>query len=141
MRPMMPKHTHIILFDGICNLCNSSVLFIIKRDPKALFSFATLQNKTAQDLLDKHQLNHRDMDSLVYIKEGRPYHQSTAALHICKQLKGLWPLLYGFILIPKGLRDPIYRWIARNRYIWFGKKEECMLPDEQMKSRFINGLD
>jgi len=135
---MIEKHPYIILFDGYCNLCNSSVQFIIKRDPKPLFKFANLESLAAQELQKKFGLDIAQMDSIIYFKEEDIYFRSTAVLLICKELKGLWPLFYGFIIIPRPLRDGIYKWIAKNRYQWFGKKEECMVPDENINSRFLN---
>lgn len=134
---MIQPRPHIILFDGFCNLCNSSVQFIIKRDRKAIFSFAPLQGDQANTLLKNQNLDHSKMDSIIYIQNGMVFTKSTAALKISKKLNALWPLLYAFIIIPKPLRDAIYDWIARNRYQWFGKREECTLPKDHWKSRFL----
>lgn len=135
---MSHHHSPIILFDGICNLCNSSVQFIIKRDAKAIFKFAPLQSLAALDLLEKYQLDKTPLDSIIYLKEEVLYSKSTAALLICKHLNGLWPLLYAFIIIPRPLRDRIYQWIAKNRYRWFGKRKECMIPDDGILKRFLD---
>ena len=128
----------IILFDGVCNLCNSAVQFIIKRDKKDYFSFASLQSAQGQKILSQYNLPANDLNSFVLIENGKPYTRSTGALKVTKKLKGLWPLLYSFIIIPKFIRDTIYKWIAGNRYKWFGKKNECMIPAPQLKARFLN---
>jgi predicted DCC family thiol-disulfide oxidoreductase YuxK len=131
--------THqIILFDGVCNLCNGAVQFIIKRDAKDIFRFASLQSETGQKLLATHQLQHKNIDSIVLVKNNNAYIKSTAALHIAKELSGIWKLAYYYIFIPKFIRDAVYDFVARNRYRWFGKKDQCMVPTAQLKSRFLD---
>jgi predicted DCC family thiol-disulfide oxidoreductase YuxK len=127
----------IILFDGVCNLCNSSVLFIIQRDPKSKFRFASLQSDFGKSQMLRFGLNNSELDSVLLIKEEILYQKSNAALEIARNLTGGWPLLYGFKIIPAFLRDWIYNWIARNRYRWFGKKDACMIPTPALKSRFV----
>lgn len=127
----------IILFDGVCNLCNSSVNFVIKRDKQSVFKFATLQSEIAQKVLANNNLSPTDFSSFVFIENGKVYVRSTAALKVCSYLKGLWPLMYGFIIVPKPIRDGIYNWISKNRYRWFGKKEVCMIPTPDIKARFL----
>lgn len=133
----MNQHS-IILFDGVCNLCNGAVQFIIKRDVKNYFSFASLQSAQGQKILSQYDLLVNDLNSFILIENGKPYIRSTGALKVVKKLNNLWPLLYGFIVIPKFIRDSIYKWIAKNRYKWFGKKIECMIPTPQLKARFLN---
>ncbi len=128
----------IILFDGVCNLCNSVVQFIFKRDKKNYFNFASLQSAQGQKMLAQYNLLSNDVNSFVLIENGKAYTRSTGALKVAKKLNGLWPLLYSFIIIPKFIRDNIYKWIAKNRYKWFGKKKECMIPMPQLKARFLN---
>ncbi|MDQ0243488.1 putative DCC family thiol-disulfide oxidoreductase YuxK [Bacillus fengqiuensis] len=128
----------IILFDGVCNFCDGAVQFIIKRDPKAHFSFASLQSKSGQDLLTKWDLPTDTFNSMVYAKGNRIYTKSTAALKIARELKGGWPLLYALILIPKPIRDIVYDLIAKNRYKWFGQKDECMVPSPDVRKRFLS---
>lgn len=128
----------IILFDGVCNLCNGAMQFVIKRDKKSYFNFASLQSVEAQKLLEKYTLPLSDFNSFILIENDKAYIKSTGALMVLKKLNGLWPLLYGFIIIPKFIRDKIYEWIACNRYKWFGKKNECMIPTPQLKTRFLN---
>ncbi|NUM79858.1 thiol-disulfide oxidoreductase DCC family protein [bacterium] len=127
----------IILFDGVCNLCNGSVLFIIRRDPKARFRFASLQSTYGENFLKHNNLSTEEYDSIVLIEGGRFYTQSTAALRIAKRLNGAWPLLYAGIIIPKFIRDAMYNVIAKNRYRWFGKKDVCMIPTPELRSRFM----
>ena len=127
--------THpIVLFDGVCNLCNGAVQFIIARDKRQGFRFASLQSAFGQ----QYQEQVGEVDSILLVEEGRVYQKSTAALRIARRLKGLWPMLYIFIIIPPFLRDFIYDIIARNRYRWFGKKESCWLPTPDLKARFID---
>lgn len=126
----------IILFDGECNMCDHSVQFIIKRDPSALFKFASLQSTAGQALLQQYQVP-ADIDSFVLIHNGAVYFRSSAALHISKHLKGLWKAAYFFIIIPAPVRDLFYSIVARNRYRWFGKKSSCMLPSPDVRKRFL----
>ena len=128
----------IILFDGVCNFCNSAVNFVIKRDKNNLIQFSPLQTEIAHELLARHKLPTEDMKSFIFIEEGKSYTQSTAALKVCKYLTGLWPLLYSFIIIPHFIRDGIYKWIAKNRYKWFGQKNECMIPTPELQAKFLN---
>jgi predicted DCC family thiol-disulfide oxidoreductase YuxK len=126
----------IILFDGICNFCNSSVQFIINRDPKGSFQFASLQSEIGQELLKKHNIP-QTTDSFVLIDNHKAYVESTAALKVCSHLTWPWKLFGVCMIFPKPLRDRVYRWIAGNRYKWFGKQESCMLPSQNMRDRFI----
>lgn len=127
----------IILFDGECNFCDSSVQFIIKRDPKGLFHFASLQSPTGQELQKKYGVP-EDIDSIVLIEKDKSYYKSAAALRICRHLKEAWKLFYGFIIVPRFIRNAAYDVIAKNRYKWFGKKEEsCMLPSPSVRKRFL----
>lgn len=128
----------VILFDGVCNLCNSAVNFVIKRDKKNLIQFAPLQSKTGHALLEKHKMVTEEMKSFIFIENGIPYTRSSAALKVCRHLNGLWPLLFGFIIVPRFVRDGIYDWIAKNRYKWFGQKNECMVPTPELQSKFLN---
>lgn len=130
----------IILFDGVCNFCNSAVNFVIKRDKNSILKFTTLQSGIAHQMLAHQNIPTNDLSSFVFIENEKIYTRSTAALRVCKYLTGLWPLMYGFIIVPKFIRDGIYNWIAKNRYRWFGKKEECMIPTPQIKAKFLNEL-
>lgn len=131
------KDHDILLFDGVCNLCNSSVNFIIDRDPKKHFKFAALQSDFGQSKLKELGFNQEEFDSLVLLSKGKVYRKSSAALRIAKKLNGLWPLLYIFILIPPFIRHGIYDIIGKNRYKWFGKQDSCRMPTPELKQRFI----
>ena len=132
-------NTHpIILFDGVCNLCNSSVQYVIKHDRDALFRFASLQGETGQQLLKQYDLSTNDMNSFVLISDNKAYTRSDAALNVAKQLTGFTKILYGFIIVPPFIRNAVYNHIAKNRYKWFGKKDSCMIPTAALKSRFLN---
>jgi predicted DCC family thiol-disulfide oxidoreductase YuxK len=127
----------IVLFDGDCNFCDSSVQFIIKRDPSAHFLFTSLQSEKGMELTKQFGIP-ENVDSLVLIENDKAYVRSTAALHIAKKLDGLWHLSFIFILVPRIIRDGFYDYFANNRYKWFGKKEDaCMLPPPEMRKRFI----
>ena len=126
-----------MLFDGVCNLCNSMVQFIIKRDPKGKFTFASLQSEAGQAILNKSGLPTKYFASLVYIHQSKYYVKSTAVLHVARALGGAWQLLYIFIFIPKPLRDFIYNVIAKTRYKIFGKRTVCMVPGEDVEGRFL----
>lgn len=126
----------IILFDGVCNFCVGSVQFIIKRDPKGMYKFASLQSETGQTLLQQHQIP-STTDSFVFVDGEKAYIKSSAALRVCKNLTFPWKLLFPLIVIPRPIRDAVYELIARNRYKWFGKKQECMLPSPEIRSRFL----
>ena len=121
----------------MCNLCNSSVNFIIDRDKKNIFKFAALQSESGQKLLDKFGLNQNDFDSVVFVDENKFYSKSTAALKIVKEFPSLWKALYIFIIIPVPIRNFFYDLIAKNRYRWFGKKDSCRMPSPELKNKFI----
>lgn len=133
---MTPGHS-VILFDGVCNLCNASIDFILKRDPKDRFKVGALQEEAGKNLLSQFEVNLEYLDSLVLIEQGEIYFRSTAALRIARNLSGLWPLFYGFIILPTPLRDAVYDWIGRNRYRWFGKKNTCRLPTPEERAKFL----
>lgn len=127
----------IILFDGVCNFCDASVQFIIKRDPAAHFLFTSLQSEKGLELTKKYAIP-EDVDSLVLIENGKAFTKSSAALRIAKKMDGLWHLFFVFILVPRKIRDIFYDYFATNRYKWFGKKEDaCMLPSVEQRKRFI----
>ncbi|HKK40209.1 MAG TPA: DCC1-like thiol-disulfide oxidoreductase family protein [Cryomorphaceae bacterium] len=135
--PDLPEGKGLILFDGYCNLCNGAVQFIIKRDPKEHFRFSSLSWPPTQKLLEDYP-KYADTDSILLYENGNLYQKSTAALKIAGRLKGLWPLMKVFFIIPRFLRDPIYDFIARNRYRWFGKKDTCMMPETKVDHLFIS---
>ncbi len=127
----------VLLFDGVCNLCSSSVQFVIKHDPKGKLKFAALQSEVGKQLLAKHQLSTKALSSLVLVEGDRVFTHSTGALRLSKYLSGLWPMAYGLVVIPAFLRNMVYNWIAKNRYKWFGEKTECWIPTPELKSRFL----
>lgn len=132
----IPADKSIVLFDGVCNLCNAVVQFIIKHDKKDQFRFVTLQSSVAEHLLKK--LNYSPKESSVLLVEDNSiYNKSTAALRIMKRLSGGWKFLSVFLLTPKFIRDKVYEFIAKNRYQWFGRKNECMLPSPELQKKFL----
>ncbi len=137
MKTVKEPNTYYLLFDGVCNLCNGFVQFIIKRDKKKQFLFSSLQSPVAVKLLAEHMSDTRKLDSVVLIEQGTMYTKSTAVLRIARQLGGGWPLLYGFIIIPPFIRDGIYDIVAKYRYRIFGKREHCIVPSAAIKRRFL----
>ncbi len=133
----IPKDKKIILFDGVCNLCNSSITFVIKHDPKDLFRYAPLQSDIGKSLLQKHQIDSEKVDSIILVDQEKAYTKSAAALHIARSLSGAYPLLAIFLIIPAFIRNLVYDYIARNRYKWYGKKESCMIPTPALKAKFL----
>jgi len=126
----------IVLFDGICNLCNSSVQFMIDHDPDAHLRFASLQSEVGQALLAQHHLPTQNFKSLILIEGDQIFARSTAALKIARYLRGYrWLSL--FLWVPAFLRNGVYDLIARNRYQWFGQSESCRIPTPELKSRFL----
>jgi predicted DCC family thiol-disulfide oxidoreductase YuxK len=128
----------VILFDGVCNLCNGFVQFLIQRDPKRRYRYASLQSEAGQSLMKEAGLPVDEIDSVVLIEDGKAYTHSDVALRVARHMSGLWPMAVVFYSIPKGIRDRIYNWIARNRYRWFGKRESCMVPTPELKSLFLD---
>ena len=130
----------IVIFDGVCNLCEFSVNFIYERDLKGKFTFTPAQSPLGQMLLEKYHINTDTLDTVVLIKHDRAYSRSTAALKIAEELDPPWNVLQVFSWVPRPIRDRIYDLIARNRYEWFGKKESCMIPTKEIKARFLEEL-
>jgi predicted DCC family thiol-disulfide oxidoreductase YuxK len=134
----IPEVQHpVILFDGVCNLCSGSVQFIINRDPSGIFRFATLQSETGKNLVSKFDLPNDKTDAIILVENSEYYSRSTAALRILQRLGSLWQFLYVFILVPRPIRDYFYDIVARNRYKWYGKRAQCMIPSEDIKGRFL----
>ncbi|WP_404466101.1 thiol-disulfide oxidoreductase DCC family protein [Vreelandella aquamarina] len=131
---------YIVIFDGVCNFCNGAVNFIIHRDPEGAFAFTPMQSELAQELTQGFNVPDVGMDTLVLIKDGERYVLSDAALEIAKDLKGPWRFCYAFKVVPKPIRDAVYKLFARNRYKLFGQKDVCMVPLAEVKSRFV-GID
>jgi len=125
-----------VLFDGVCNFCNRSVNFIIEHDREGYFMFAPLQSETGLDLLRRYSVD-QAADSIVLIEDEQAFTYSTAALRIARRLDGIWKLAYVFIVLPKPLRDWLYRLLAKFRYRLFGKRDECMIPTPELRARFL----
>ncbi|MBK0381483.1 thiol-disulfide oxidoreductase DCC family protein [Pedobacter sp. SD-b] len=130
------KDKGIILFDGVCNLCNGFVQKVIAADKKDYFRLASLQSAQAKELLKEHP-EYEDLKTIIFLENGHVYTHSTAALKISKHLKGFWPLLQIGYVFPAFLRDGVYNFIAKNRYRWFGKKDQCMIPSPNLKRKFL----
>lgn len=133
----MATNQPIVFFDGVCNFCNYWVRFILKREKKKNLLLSPLQGKTAASVLSRLHLHPTPLNSVILVEGERVWTQSSAALRICKYLGGGWKLFYGFIIVPKFLRDFVYNIIARNRYRWFGKSETCMVPRPEDRERFL----
>lgn len=135
---MNKQLTHsIILFDGVCNLCNEAVNFVIKRDTGNVFKFTPLQEKQGVLLLKMHAVDTQKLDSIVLIENEKVYVKSSAALRIARKMSNLWPLFFVLLIIPSFIRDGVYDFIAKNRYKWFGKKEQCMIPTPGFREKFL----
>ncbi|WP_341836051.1 thiol-disulfide oxidoreductase DCC family protein [Chitinophaga pollutisoli] len=127
----------VILFDGVCRFCNGSVNFVLRHDKAGRFRFAPLQSEAGQRLMAQHGIDRAKTDSFVLIRDGKPYLKSTAALRVARGLGFPWNLLWAFMIVPASIRNAIYDWIARNRYRWFGKMDACMVPDADMRGKFL----
>lgn len=127
----------LILFDGECNFCTGSVLFVIHRDPKRRFRFVPMQSPLGQDLLRKLNLRTSDFETFVFLENGFFYTKSTAALRIAKGMSGFWPVLYWFMVVPRPVRDFFYDGVATRRYKLLGRKDSCFIPSRELRDRFI----
>ncbi len=136
--PTNTNHSSILLFDGVCNLCNGIVQFVIKHDPNAKFKFASLQSEAGQTLLKKFGLKTNDFDTFVLVRGETYFVKSSAVLRVLNELGGVWKLFYAFIILPAPLRDLFYNAIAGSRYKLFGRRENCMLPSPELKQRFLD---
>ena len=136
----IPKDKALILFDGVCNLCNSSVLYVIKRDKHDTFLFAPLQGEIGQAIINKFNIDTQKTDSILLFqpKERRIYQKSNAALHIAKKLRFPTNLLSIFLIVPSFIRDWFYNYVAKNRYKWYGKKDACMIPTPELREKFMD---
>jgi len=127
----------IVLFDGVCNLCTASVRFMIRRDPAGRLRFATLQSATGQGLLERHHLPTDALETFVVVAGDRSYTRSDAALEVARRLRTPWPLVVVLKVIPRAIRDFVYSWVARHRYRWFGRTDQCMVPTGKLLERFL----
>jgi len=137
MRGVM-NNRYIVIFDGVCNFCNGAVNFIIKRDPEGLFAFTPMQSELAKELMLRYAINNVSVDTIVLIKNDQCFVFSSAALEIAKDLTGYWYMFNVFKVIPSFVRDLIYKLFARNRYRLFGRQDTCIVPNEDVRSRFID---
>jgi predicted DCC family thiol-disulfide oxidoreductase YuxK len=133
----MSEQKRIIVFDGYCNFCSRSVLFIIKRDRDARFLFTPSQSPVGKKILAENGIAGMEAHSIILIESDRFYRKSEAALRITRRLDGIWPVFYAFIILPRGVRDFIYDRVARNRYRIFGTREKCFLPSGNIAERFL----
>jgi len=134
----LPTDKKIVLFDGVCNLCDEAVQYIIRYDKKDVFRFASLQSELGQTILNHLGIATQHIDSIVLYERGVAYfYKSEAALEIAKELSGIHIFLIIFRIIPVFFRDMIYDYVAKNRYKWYGKKEKCMLPTSELKNKFL----
>ncbi|MEH1008345.1 DCC1-like thiol-disulfide oxidoreductase family protein [Winogradskyella sp. ECml5-4] len=136
----IPHNKQLILFDGVCNLCNSSVLYVIKRDKKNKFLFAPLQSDVGEEIIEKFNIDTVNTDSILLYnpKNNTIKSKSSAAIHIAKHLGMPSNLLVVFFIVPTFIRNMVYSYIAKNRYKWYGKKEACMIPTPELKSKFLD---
>ncbi len=130
-------HPKVVLFDGVCNLCNGFVQFIIRHDKSGQIKFSQLQSTSGQSLLKPFSASIEKADSVIYIREGKIHLRSSAGLYILKDLGGVWKTATVFFIFPKPIRDFVYDIIAKYRYRWFGKRESCMVPTDELVERFI----
>lgn len=129
---------NIIFFDGVCNLCNKSINRLIKNDVKKKFKFASLQSDFAMSFVPNKLINHKNLDTILLYKKGQFYDRSNAVLNICKALGGGFNLFLIGYIIPRFVRDAMYSLVANNRYEWFGKEDQCMVPTDDLKDRFLD---
>jgi len=130
-------YSNVILFDGVCNFCNSSVNFIIDHDKKNIYRFAALQSDIGQKILEFYKLPKDNFDSFILVENDKVYKKSSAAIMVARNLGGIYSLAYPFIFIPRFIRDFFYNLIAKNRYKLFGKKDSCRIPTPELKEKFL----
>jgi predicted DCC family thiol-disulfide oxidoreductase YuxK len=128
----------LLFFDGVCNLCDASVGFVLDHDPQAIFRFAPLQSNLARTTMAQHGLRAEDLDTVVLVDDGRAYTRSTAVLKLLARLPAPWSWLSLFLVVPRPLRDLVYRFVARNRLRWFGIREACRVPTPELRARFLD---
>jgi predicted DCC family thiol-disulfide oxidoreductase YuxK len=135
----IPKNKKIILFDGVCNLCNNAVLKVIKYDQKNTFFFAALQSEAGKKITEYLNIDTNKLDSIILYEPGVSYDlKSTAALKVMKDFGGLWNITQLGLLFPESFRDFVYNFVAKNRYKWFGKKKSCVIPTPELKAKFLD---
>ena len=127
----------VIIFDGVCELCNRSVNIVLKRERKQEIRFTANQNEPGRKILKEHGMDPDAPATVFFLENGKLYKESTAALRVTRHMKFPWPLMYGFIIVPPFIRNAVYRWIAKNRYKWFGKHDTCRIPTPEERARFL----
>ena len=127
----------VVIFDGVCNFCNASVNLILDKDSTGTIRFTANQDEAGKQILSHFNIKVEEANTVFFLENGFIYDRSTAALRISRLMKFPWFLFYGFIIFPSFLRDPVYNFIAKNRYKWFGKQEACRIPTKEEKSRFL----
>jgi len=132
---------NLILFDGVCNLCSALVQFVIRHDPAAKFRFAAIQSQVGREIFQSHGLDAADLQTFVFIAEGKLFLRSDAAIEVVSRFGRAWSICKIFRFVPRAFRNAIYSLIARNRYRWFGRKEVCMVPTPEIKERFLDPSD
>lgn len=133
-----PRWTHLLLFDGVCNLCDAAVQFVLKHDRQGIIHFVSIQSETGSRLYREHGLNPEQPESMLFITPQGVYRESDAALQIAALFGGWWRMVTVCQVLPRWLRDSAYRFIASHRYQWFGKHDQCMLPRPEWRKRFLN---
>lgn len=131
------QQKNVVLFDGVCNLCNDAVNFLIDEDKNNRLHFASLQSEFGQAVLRDFSMQTDDFDTFVFIHQGKLFIRSTGALEVMRVLGGKWSMLYVFKLVPTFLRDAMYKFISKNRYRWFGKQNACRMPTPELKAKFL----
>jgi predicted DCC family thiol-disulfide oxidoreductase YuxK len=131
------KDKGIVLFDGVCNFCNSSINFMIRNDSTDYFRFLTLQSEKGKKIVERYNLDPENLQTVILLENGKIYTRSTAALRIAKKLRGAWKLFYAFVIVPTFIRDFFYNIIAKNRYRWWGQKDACMVPTPDVRKKFL----
>lgn len=134
----LPENKKVILFDGVCNLCNSSINYVIDRDKNDVFRFVSLQSELGKTIKQHIGYTKEDLDTIILYNPGEAYYiKSTAALKIINEFGGIWKLMNIFLLFPSILRDVVYNYVAKNRYKWYGKEESCRIPTPELKAKFL----
>lgn len=138
MHDTLPKNKKIILFDGVCNLCNSSINYVIDNDKKDIFRFVSLQSDLGETIQEYLGLEDKSLDTIIlYVPDKAYYIKSTAAIKIMNEFSGLWKLTQIFLIFPSPIRDLVYNYVAKNRYRWYGRQESCRIPTPELRTKFL----
>jgi len=134
----LPKNKKIILFDGVCNLCNSSINYVIDHDKKDVFRFVSLQSDLGKVIQEYLGIENTSLDTIIlYVPDEAYYIKSTAALKVINEFSGIWKLTQLFLILPSSIRDIVYNYVAKNRYKWYGKEDSCRIPTPELKAKFL----